>query len=136
MEVTHADGTTTSILPASETPAWVAAALSDPAVGKALRLFGGSDGSWGSLYRILEVIGQDVGSLEQISKLGWAPSAKIKLFKHTANSVAAAGDEARHGAEHTTPPSNPMAVGEARSLVSLILHSWLASKTSNGTCVT
>jgi hypothetical protein len=128
MEVMHADGTITSILPASAAPAWIAVAGSDPAVAKALRLFGAADESWVDLYRILEVIAQDVGGGEQIVSRGWATRAKIKLFKRTANSVAAVGDDARHGAESTASPDSPMSRGEAKSLVSLILHSWLVQK--------
>lgn len=43
-------------------------------------------------------------------------------------SVAAAGDEARHGKERKDPPRKPMKLPEARGLVDRILKGWLHSK--------
>lgn len=131
MEVRHADGTTTLVLPASSAPEWVLAALSNSAVAKALRLFGAGSESWVDLYRILEVVIKDVGGVESLIKRGWVTRSKVTTFKHTANSVSATGDHSRHGSEHTAPPSDPMSLEEAKSLVSVILHSWLQEKAAS-----
>ncbi|WP_273082296.1 hypothetical protein [Stenotrophomonas nitritireducens] len=130
MEVQHTDGAVTRFLPASPAPAWVTAALSDSAVAKAIRLFGAGAEPWVDLYRILEVIMQDVGGIESIASRGWVTKSKIELFKRTANSVTATGDESRHGAERTIPPKDPMMLSEAKSIISILLHSWLQEKAS------
>ena len=84
---------------------------------------------WVDLYRIYEVIESDMGRSVILAKR-WATNADIKLFKHTANSVAATGDQARHGKETSTPPVKPLTLSEARALVDTLLRAWLAHKAS------
>jgi len=126
--VRDSDGKVTRSLPASSVPEWLAVALSNPAVAKAIRRFAAGGESWVEPYRILEVIIEDVGTNNLLVQRGWYTASKIRTFKHTANSVAATGDEARHGADHKTPPKNPMRISEGKSLVSVLLHSWLQEK--------
>lgn len=115
-----------------ETPdpalSWARVADKDEAVSKALRLFGIDAKDWVGLYRLFEVIEQDVGGIRQIDAAGWATEDSLRRFKHTANSPAITGDLARHGKENTQPPKNPMNLSEARSLIEVILHSWLRAK--------
>ena len=59
---------------------------------------------------------------------GWISHADAKRFKHTANSVAILGDAARHGAESTNPPKQPISLEEARNLISKLVRDWIASK--------
>lgn len=134
LEIRSADGKITRVLPAARAPEWMSIAVSNPAVAKALRLFGANSGSWVDLYRILEVIIGNVGGVDALAARGWITKAKIRLFKHTANSVAASGDEARHGHEDSSPPPLPMDLSEARALLSVVLQSWLREKvaTSGG----
>jgi len=107
---------------------WVVAARQDPNVAKALRLFGAGTHDWVNLYRIYEVIENDVGSISNIVKKGWATRKAIERFKHTANSPGAIGDESRHGKQASKPPKAPMTLSEAKSLVETILHNWLRMK--------
>ena len=81
---------------------------------------------WVALYRILEAIKASVDVVAQ----GWVPKNELKRFKHTANSVAAVGDEARHGTEPQRPPKQPMKIEEARTLIDSILTHWLTQRTS------
>jgi hypothetical protein len=62
-----------------------------------------------------------------VAAAGWASEAQLRRFKHSANSVKAAGDEARHGVEATAPPVDPMTITEAKSLVDILLARWLGS---------
>jgi hypothetical protein len=128
LEVTRSDGTTEVANPAGSVPGWVRLGLADPKVAKALRLLGTEEHDWVSLYRLYEVIEDDVGSLDNIVRYGWATKASIRRFKHTANSPGAVGDASRHGKESTTSPPDPMDLGEARALIEVILHNWLRSK--------
>ena len=130
IEMHSTDGSIQVFHPAHEVPEWVKLGLLDPQVAKALRLFGASEHDWVSLYRLYEVIEQDVGGVEKIANKKWATIASIKRFKHTANSPTSTGDVSRHGKESTSPPKHPMELGEARALVELILHSWLRVKST------
>jgi hypothetical protein len=128
IEITRSDGTKEVIHPAHSVPGWIKLGLTDQNVVKALRLLGTDEHTWVSLYRLFEVIEDDVGGLDKIATSGWATKISIKRFKHTANSPGAVGDASRHGKESTTPPADPMDLSEARALVEVILHNWLRSK--------
>ena len=134
-EIKKPDGTahiipsTKNIIHATENvPIWINIALENKNVSKALRLIGSFEHDWGSLYRLFEVIVDDVGSTDVITGKGWATKKMIKRFKHTANSPSAIGDSARHGTESSSPPAEPMTLGEAISFVEIILHNWLRTK--------
>jgi hypothetical protein len=128
IEITRSDGTTEVANPADSVPGWVRLRLANPKVAKALRLLGTEEHDWVSLYRLYEVIEDDVGSLDNIVRHRWATKASIRRFKHTANSLGAVGDASRHGKELTMSPPDPMDLGEARALIEVILHNWLRSK--------
>lgn len=113
---------------------WLRLAISNTTVSKVLRLFGnnGNDHDWVSLYRIYEVIKEDVGT-QLMHTDRWTTKSVITNFCRTANHPAAAGDLARHGATNDQPPPNPMALSEARSLIELLLHRWLDHKSNPNT---
>ncbi len=119
------DGTTETIRPVDPVPGWLRAAEQNENVAKALRLAGSGINDWSNLYRLLEVIENDVGSETVIIENGWASRNGIKCFKHTANSPSVTGDNSRHGKERTSPPANPLELTEARALIETILYSWL-----------
>lgn len=128
LEIQRNDGTVEVFNPADKVPEWIKLGLSEEKVAKVLRLFGTNEHDWVSLYRLYEVIEADIGGIEKIASKGWATKTSIKRFKHTANSPSAVGDASRHGKESTLPPGKPMNLAEARSLIEVILHSWLSSK--------
>ena len=97
-------------------------------VQKALRMYSTRELNWVNLYIILEVIESDLGGKNVLVSNGWISNAKIKNFKHTANSVGAIGDEARHGKEITNPPTKPMPLKEAKVLIEILLKQWISSK--------
>lgn len=115
--------------PADEVPVWVSMGLKDDSVEKVFRLFG-LQHDWVGLYRIYEVIEHDAGGIDAIANNDWATKSSLKLFKHTANSPGAIGDDARHGKEASSPPQKPMLLSEARALIETLLHYWLRSKQS------
>ena len=128
VSVLGADGTIQEVHQVSPIPSWVAVAQRDTDVAKALRLFGAGTHDWVNLYRIYEVVENDVGSISNIVKKGWATRKAIERFKHTANSPGAIGDESRHGKQASKPPKAPMTLSEAKSLVETVLHNWLRMK--------
>jgi hypothetical protein len=115
--------------PADPISKWLPLATQDPVVAKALRLRNANDLDWVDLYRLYEVIENDVGC--PMHQLGWASRNELERFARTANSVAAAGDKARHGVERTDPPRKPMSLSHARELIDRIMNAWLAWKASH-----
>lgn len=128
IEIHRKDGTVEVFNPADKVPDWIRIGLSDEKVAKVLRLFGANEHDWVSLYRLYEVIEDDIGGIEKITGKGWITKTLVKRFKHTANSPSVVGDTSRHGKESTSPPKNPMNLAEAKSLIEVILHNWLRSK--------
>ncbi len=105
----------------------VAIAKQDERVGRALRLFG-YEHTWDNLYKIYEVIEEDVGSKE--IRANWPAGDRLNAFTSTANNPRAVGDAARHGHHRHEPPKNPLSLHEAQRLIRGWLRHWLEMKTS------
>jgi len=130
LKVMDSDGNVIKeIYPADEVPVWVSLGLKDDAVEKVFRLFG-LQHDWVGLYRIYEIIEHDAGGIDAIASNDWGTKSSLKLFKRTANSPGAIGDDARHGKETTTAPPKPMLLSEARALIETLVHHWLRAKPS------
>jgi hypothetical protein len=71
------------------------------------------------------VIEAGIGGEDAIIAKGWATRSEVRRFKHSANSVAVAGDAARHGVEPTQPPANAKTLAVARPYVDHLLRAWL-----------
>jgi hypothetical protein len=125
MQVIHADGSIEERRPSDPARAWLANALEAPEAVRALRLRDKGQLSWTDLYRLFEVIVDGAGGDDVIVAEGWASRTQMRRFKHSANSVSVAGDEAQHGVESTTPPVDAMSISEAKSLVDILLARWL-----------
>ncbi len=125
VQMIHQDGTVAEWRPSDPAPKWLKTALANPSAARALRLRDTDVASWPDLYRLFEVIAAGAGGTGSLAKYGWASQKQMKRFKHTADSVAAAGDQARHGVERTAPPPEPMTIAEARSFVDMLLARWL-----------
>jgi hypothetical protein len=130
VKVTDAEGNViTGPAPTPRTLAIAQLAASDPSVSKAMRLLAApGHKSWVGMYRIHEVIEADVGSEHALRRCGWGSAQDLKRFKHSANSVAVAGDSARHGKEIRQSPKHPMSIDEAAAYLNYVLQAWLSSK--------
>lgn len=102
----------------------------DRNVETALRIFAERQLTWGELYKLLEIVQVDKG-VNFPTTSGIMTESSLKNFKHTANSMAAVGDDARHGPKTGAPPSNPMPIAKARELIRGLLKNWLAEKMQN-----
>ena len=103
-----------------------ALAQRDARVADALHFF--DKPNWANLYKVFELVSEDVGGEREIAERDWASKRTIKRFKRTAQSRAAIGDEARHAKTSFTPPSNPMALSAALTFIRALLLGWSASK--------
>ena len=113
--------------PADPVPTFLKKALEHDVVERALRLRDEENLGWVELYRVFEVIDSDI-PIKEMTANGWTSKNRIELFKRTACSVEAIGDQARHGKSVGDPPSKPMKLSEARSLVDDLLKNWLSWK--------
>lgn len=126
--LTSTDGSVTEERQADPVLRWLPIAQRDDCVAKVFRLLNSPQLTWSVLYNIFEVIEHDIGGSKRISEMGWASSAVLNRFKHSANSPLVGGDHSRHGIENTSPPSNPMSLSEARALIDMLVHGWLNQK--------
>jgi len=126
LTVTKTDDKPQTAPPHSNVESWIRLAKTDKAVADALHFF--REDTWISLYKVYEIISDDVGGQQVITKNGWATNQKLSRFTQTAQSKAALGDLARHAANKFKPPSQPMTIEDARSLLREIILNWLSSK--------
>jgi hypothetical protein len=103
-------------------------AKKDANVAEALRIFGSLETNWFNLYKVFEIIRDDVGGHDQLIRTGWTSKKKIRRFTGTAQSSEILGDEARHVRYKGGPPSDPMSLSEAKSFVKAMLEQWIRSK--------
>jgi len=101
-------------------------AESHEVVPEALHFF--REDTWFGLYKVYEIVSEDVGGHRMIVRNGWATKQELNRFSQTAQSKAALGDFARHAASRYKPPSQPMTFEEARALVRRFVLGWLTSK--------
>lgn len=108
------------------TKSFFKAALKDEGVAKLLRLkTKGND--WVNLYRIYEVIEEDIGSRVIVAR-GWAKNSELKAFTSSSNNSRVSGDEARHGKIKYGVPKKTISHTEAIHLIDSITRKWLSYK--------
>ena len=102
-------------------------AQEDESVAKLLRLQQYAM-DWTNLYRIYEIIKDDYGKKEIISKK-WAMDYEINAFTGSANNPNVSGDDSRHGIKKGERPRKTMGITKARILIAHITREWLNHKT-------
>jgi hypothetical protein len=84
--------------------------------------------NWYDLYKVFEDVRELCGKALPLSKRSWCPSERdLKNFSHTANYF-------RHSLAHParrSPPSTPMTLEEARTLVRVMITGVLADLSDN-----
>ena len=117
------------------TPIPIELALTDARVALALELFA-HDPNWYDLYKVLDVVEEDVSGERALEAKGWVPRSELKRFTQTANSHGAVGLDARHARNAFRPPKVPMPLADAVDLIRRVLISWLATKGVRGVAPT
>lgn len=116
------------IRPAGPALKWLEVADQHECVRRVLRVLAAPDLLWGKLNNVYEIIKDDVGGDKKIANLEWSTMQTLKRFRRTANHPESAGDDARHGVSKKQPPANPMPISEARNMIKMLVHCWIASK--------
>jgi hypothetical protein len=97
-------------------------------VADALRLYGKAELSWVDLYKIYEIIRDDVGNVNDLLNRQYVLKKDLSRFTHTAQHPGVIGDEARHARVAADVPKDPMSIVEANLLISTLLSKWIDSK--------
>lgn len=118
--------------PASPAKAWPALATANQNVADALRLLGTADLDWVGLYKLLEIVKDDVGGQRRIIDEGWATEQQLSDFGAAANRPDLSGDAARHARVGGGPPKRAITVGEGRHFVLALVRLWLQWKAAHG----
>ena len=107
----------------------VSMSLNDNYIRKLMTLLSINPINWSTLYKIYEVVVNDLGGLNQIPESFNITKSKLKLFKQTANHQDAVGiKDSRHGAMRTEPPSKKMEKAEADNLIKALASNWIIFK--------
>lgn len=128
---TDIEGNVTEHHPGDPIKKWIECAKKDSAVADALEFLSlGTD--WYNLYKLLEIVQQDLGGAKNaqcvLSAKGWATKSEVNRFTNSVNNRNAIGREARHAGTANEPPRKPMTHTEASRLVKTILRKWLDFK--------
>ena len=121
------NGTEKKVAQPTNIKTWIDIAKECKPVADALRFF--RDGTWGNLYKVFEIIRDDVGGEHAIIEKGWVSKRKLSRFTQTAQSSTALGDHARHASEKYKAPVQPMSLSDAKSVLRGILINWMQTKT-------
>ena len=103
---------------------WLELSETYPSVRDALFFF--SEITWWNLYKIFEIIDEDLEGNRKIYSLG--ETDKLRLFKQTSQSRKAIGDLARHASTKYKPPKKIMSLDEAYFIISSLFKKWVDSK--------
>lgn len=98
---------------------------------RALELSTPQSFSWFILYKILELVKTDCGSLRKVSELSSVDEGELKLLKGTANNVSASGDAARHSSafeQGRQPMQKAMSLDRGREVISRVVDSWVTAR--------
>ena len=109
---------------------WLGLAQMNQNVADVLRMVASDDIDWVALYKVVEVIKDDVGGKAFILREGWATETQWKAFGIAANHPAASGDSARH-ARMPGSPKQAMTLAEGRHFVHGFVPAWLSWRTQN-----
>ncbi|MBE0415062.1 MAG: hypothetical protein IBX36_00770 [Dehalococcoidia bacterium] len=121
------DGTEKKVDQPTNLETWIGIANKYKPVADALHFF--RQHSWVNLYKVYEIIRDDVGGENAIIAQHRVSKGKLKRFKQTAQSRAALGDYARHASKKYKPPAQLMSLSEAKSMIKDILINWMQTKT-------
>lgn len=87
---------------------------------EALKVWADPIRTWGRLYRVMEEIERHFG--KPVDQVGLCSNAELVRLRRTANTAESSGLDSRHASGLFKPPSDPMSLEEATSLVGRLLE--------------
>jgi hypothetical protein len=95
-------------------------------IDDALHFF--SEPTWINMYKVYEVISDDLGGEHKLKNVNWVDKSDIDRFTGTAQSRQLIGDDARHAKAKYIGPNKPMNIQEAKILIKTLMNAWIDSK--------
>lgn len=105
---------------------WLKVSKKSEAVRSVLHYY--NNPNWWNLYKIYEVIKEDLGGDAKIRSKQFATKKEISSFTGTANSRLLLGDEARHADSKNQGPQTPINLAEARRWIKNLSQKWIDEK--------
>ncbi|MBA4141066.1 MAG: hypothetical protein H0X70_11315 [Segetibacter sp.] len=103
---------------------WLNKAAKYESVRDAIHFF--NEITWWNLYKIYEVICEDVGGQHKLKP--FLNLSEIKTFTHNADNRRAIGDQARHASKKYDPPKKKLTLDEAYELIKQLFEKWVNTK--------
>jgi hypothetical protein len=104
---------------------WIEIADREENVRDVLHFF--NETTWWNLYKIYEIIKDDVGGQNRLYQL--IPKTEIKQFTQAAQSRDLLGDHARHASKTYVPPTTPLTLSQAQTTLKKLFANWIQLKT-------
>lgn len=113
--------------PPSPAPDYLQLAQTNPDLQDALALLGkGVDGlDWFDLWKVWEIVRDNVGGFNAVVAQNWVLQADLAAFKPSSNDPALSGDAARHARHTGPPPAKVLSVEQGRELIRQLVAAWL-----------
>jgi hypothetical protein len=114
-------------------PDWLILSFDNEAVSDVLRWWGTREHDWFWLYKIYELIEEDVAGKKQSAQLArvlCVSREAIQQFQETACDPGKerGGETARHAVPTRSPQFKPMPIGDAQDLIKALIRRWLDHK--------
>ena len=110
--------------PLSKIEDWVTKAKKYVSVRDALHFF--NEITWWNLYKVFEIIRDDVGGKKSIYKI--IDEDELKCFEDVAQRRDLLGDNARHASKSFNPPTKILTLDEATNTIIKLFENWINSK--------
>jgi hypothetical protein len=99
----------------------------DIAAADVLLVLGRGDLDWYDLWKVFEIVREDIGGEAAIIRKGLATKSVVSAFRVSANHPGVSGEAARH-ARMPGVPKRTMAIGQGRTFISDLARSWMKSR--------
>lgn len=95
----------------------------------------GEPPSWPALYKILDVIEEDVGGERALERIGWVPARDLRRFTRSANAIENTAKGGRHARSdyRLGDPSQAMELREASAMIEHLVQRWLRFRAASAT---
>ncbi len=116
--------------PPAPGPGYVQLGRTHPDVAEALAILGkaGPPPDWVDLYKIFEIVRDNVGGRKALEQRRWVSASKLGAFTASADRPDISGAQARHARTDPKPPrGRTMTLAEARQMIGALVIAWMES---------
>jgi hypothetical protein len=100
----------------------------DPGAADVLLILSRGDLDWYDLFKVFEIVREDLGGEAVIIGRGWATKSDLTAFRGSANHPGVSGQAARHARQKRTIPKRTMTLRQGRAFIADLVRSWMRSR--------